>query len=915
MNTDKSDVVEYDEIDEDREEAFTGEEIAVIGMAGRFPGASDIHEFWNNLKNGVESVSFLTQPELEAAGFDEEMYSRPDFVKTSGAVLEGKEYFDAAFFGFTPKDAELADPQVRLFYECAWQALESAGYQADYFDGLIGLYAGISPHFNWKIMSMLSPGFGGTGGLQGLVLTNENFVATRISYALNLQGPAVVVQSACSTSLVAIHMACQGILNGEMDMALAGGVNLAAKSESGYLYREGGIISPDGHCRAFDQKAAGTSVGEGIGIVVLKSLERVIDDRDNILALVKGTAMNNDGRRKVGYTAPSIVGQAQVIQIAHQVAEVEPESISYIETHGTATQLGDPVELEALTRAFNSPGRNFCGIGSVKTNIGHLDSAAGVAGFIKTVLMLMHKTMPPSLHFETPNPKIDFDNSPFYVNTGTSPWNSDDGPLRAGVSSFGIGGTNAHIVLEEWNGSGSPDENRTPHRPYQLMLLSAKTQAALDRMTENMVDRLKQKQIPKLPDISYTLQLGRKPFSFRRALVCQDVSEAIESLSDPGSRKVETFFDPREEAESKIVFMFPGLGSQYTHMGLGLYRDEPLFRKEADRCFEIVNPLLDYDIKAILYPGEVAEKITPPPDVDTSIQRTERAQLAVFIFGYALAKLLISWGIKPSAMIGYSFGEYIAACISGVLSLPDALAMVVTRGKLLREVPQGIMLSIPMPEGEVRQFLNPRISLAIDNGQSCVVSGDTEAVSTLEALMKEKRVMCMRLDAYHAIHSPMMEVLLEEFERKVASVSLNPPEIPYISTVTGDWAKPDDVVSAPYWSRQLRDTVLFKKGLDMLLDQEDAIFLEVGAGKELSAMAIRQIEEKQSEQSGHRVLNLVRKKPETKAEEDRKHNPPHRFPLHHSQTRSDVAVWRGYPLGTLLGKQKPPQGVVALLSL
>ncbi|MCP5053871.1 MAG: amino acid adenylation domain-containing protein, partial [bacterium] len=856
----KTDVIEMDQMEEHKQDAFTGEEVAVIGMAARFPGAGNIDEFWHNLKNGIESISFLTESELDAAGCDKALYSRPDYVKTPGSVLEEREYFDAAFFGFTPNDAEMTDPQVRLFYECAWQALESAGYYPGSFSGLIGLYAGISANFYWKAMSILSDKFTGIDPLQASLLTDGNFVATRISYALNLKGPAVVVQSACSTSLVAIHMACQGIINGEMDMALAGGVTLPAKNGTGYLYQEGGILSPDGHCRAFDMDAAGSVGGEGVGIVTLKALERALEDRDNILAIVKGTAMNNDGSRKVGYAAPSIVGQAQVIQIAHQVAEVEPESVSYIETHGTATTLGDPVELEALIRAFNTGKRNFCGIGSVKTNIGHLNAAAGVASFIKTVLALMHRTMPPSLHFNTPNPKIDFENSPFYVNTKASRWENGDGPLRAGVSAFGIGGTNAHVVLEDWPGIESPSQNESPPgRPCQLLLLSAKTQPALDRMTQNLSNHLRRNPGLNLSDVAYTLQQGRERFPFGRSLVCADISEAIDNLSAPDSRMVKTFRAKKDEENKGIVFMFPGLGSQYVNMGLELYRTESVFRREMDRCFEILNNLLEYHIKEVLYPGGISngKSSSSLPSID----QTEAAQLVVFIFGYSLATLLIDWGIQPRTMIGYSFGEYIAACISGVFSLQDALALVVVRGQLLRETPRGVMLSVPLPIDQVREFLDDEVALAIDNGSSCVVSGTETAVLEFETSMKKKRIVCMRLDAFHAIHSSMMDVLLEPFESQVAALKLNAPGIPYVSTVTGRWIKPDDAVSPAYWGRQLRDTVYFNQGLELLLDEGDTILLEVGVGRDISAMALRQIEETGRQQSGLHVVNLVQNSP------------------------------------------------------
>ncbi|MCP5052505.1 MAG: amino acid adenylation domain-containing protein, partial [bacterium] len=844
------------------EENLSGDEIAVIGMAGRFPGAVDIHRFWDNLKNGVESISFPTQPELEQVGYDDEVTKRAGFVKTKGGVVSGKEYFDASFFGYTPHEAEIMDPKIRLFYQSAWEALESAGYEAGSYPGMIGLYAGANLDFTWKAMvrfsnrqTMLTP-------FATSLLTGENFLVSNVSYTLNLKGPAVFVQTACSTSLVAIHMACQGILDGEADMALAGGVSLRVREETGYLYQEGGVQSSDGHCRAFDAGASGTAGGEGVGVVVLKNIQKALEDRDPVLALIKGSAVNNDGNRKPGFTAPSVTGQKQVIQLAHLLADVEPQSITYVEAHGSGTALGDPIEVEALTQAFDTDQKKFCGIGTVKTNIGHLDAAAGVAGFIKTVLALQHKTIPPSLHFQTPNPRIDFENSPFYVNTRLTPWENNGHPLRAGVSSFGIGGTNAHIVLEEWPGTDDApaDDSEIPARPCHLLLLSAKTQTALDKMTANLAIYLKNNPT-NLPDVSYTLQKGRKRFQYRRKLVCADIPEAIQCLTseDRDSRNLQTFRAEKEEQSIPVVFLFPGLGSQYVNMGLGLYETEPLFRETMDRCFGILKPLLDYDPGEILYPSSSA---APSP---VNINQIETSQLAVFIFGYSLAILIMEWGIHPRAMIGYSFGEYIAACISGVFSLQDALKLLVVRGQLLREVPGGAMLSVPLTASEVRPFLegNDQLALGIDNGFSCVVSGTEEAVKIFESRMKGQRLVCMRLDTGHALHSPMMDAISDRFEKEVAALQLTPPRVPYISTVTGTWIKTSDAVSPGYWRRQLRQPVQFDAGLRLLLEEEENVFIEVGAGRDISAMVRRRVDDAETEnpRSRHQVVNLSPQRP------------------------------------------------------
>jgi acyl transferase domain-containing protein len=816
-------------------ENTTGLEIAVIGMAGQFPGAIDIHQFWRNLKESVESFTFFSDRELIDAGIDPGKIKDPNYIKSCGGVLEDKEYFDAAFFGYKPTEAEVMDPQTRVFLQCAWHALEDAAYDPGSYKGLIGLYAGSSSNFRWEALTFASGAINALGQFTSSLFTQRDFLCTHVSYNLGLKGPGVYLKTTCSTSLVAVHLACQAILNGECDMALAGGVSIITWEKSGYLYQEGMIISPDGHCRAFDAEAKGTVGGEGVGTVVLKRLEEALEDRDHIYAVVKGTAVNNDGTRKIGYTAPSIDGQAGVIREAHRVADVEPGSITYVETHGTGTPVGDPIEIEALKTAFKTNKKGFCRIGSVKTNIGHLDSAAGIAGFIKTVLALKHRQVPPSLHFNTPNPKIDFDNSPFRVNATLSKWESDGYPLRAGVSSFGIGGTNAHTVLEEWPDSAERIAH-SAERKEQLILLSAKTPSALNKMTENLRDYFSNNPVhpvnpqnPVLPDIAYTLQVGRRAFKHRRMLVCSTVEEAVEALSVPGSRKVRTGVTKAEDRP--VVFMFSGLGAQYVNMGRDLYEAVPAFREEMDRCFEILEPLVDDDIKEILYPGSFNRSYK------ININQTEITQLVIFAIEYALAKMLIKWGIKPYTMIGYSFGEYTAACIAGVLSLEDALHLVVQRSRLIRTTRPGAMLSVPLPKEEVN--CPPSLSLAIDNGPSCIVSGPEAEAAAFEERMKEKKYLCVRLTASHALHSHMMEPILKEFRETVSRLELHEPRIPYISNVTGDWIKDREAVDPGYWVTHLRETVRFADGVKQLLNHQNApnwVFLEIGPGYDLCTL-------------------------------------------------------------------------------
>jgi amino acid adenylation domain-containing protein len=857
----------------------SGLEIAVIGMACRFPGAKNIHEFWNNLINGVESVWFSTDEEIKKSGIGPQLLENPQYVKTRGGILEGKEFFDAFFFEYTAREAEIMDPQMRIFHECSWEALEDAGYSSDFYRESIGLYAGSSSSFSWECLSLFSGKVSEIGEFSAINLVNKDFLTTRVSYKLDLQGPSSSIQTACSTSLVAIHMACRALLMGECKVALAGGVTAAPGEKKGYLHQEGMISSSDGHCRAFDARANGINGGNGVGVVVLKPLRNAIAVGDHIYAVIKGSAINNDGTRKIGFTAPAVKGQAEVIRAALRFSRVEPGSISYIETHGTGTPLGDQVEIEALKKAFNTDKKCFCAIGSVKTNIGHLDAAAGAAGFIKTVLALKHKQIPPSLHFETPHPALEIEDSPFYVNTCLTRWESSDFPLRAGVSSFGIGGTNVHVILEEvpteiFDKEGTrglaPLINAGTSKEYQLILLSAKSKSALEMMTLNLQEYLKRNPGIDLADAAYTLQVGRKNFPYRRKVLCSTTAEAITALSSSDSHRPTTTRVKQENPS--VIFMFPGIGVQYVNMGWELYQNEPLFREEMDRCFEILNGLVDYNLKEILYPGNSVSELSrvsgvsrdsshgsvqtpgtgdsplergipdPSKGGGVNINQTDIAQVVIFIVEYALARLLIKLGIKPQAMIGYSFGEYTAACISGVFSLEDALDIIVSRGKLIETVSNGGMLSVPLSLKELKSLLNEKLSIAVDNGSSCIVSGSIEEIDAFEKHMKEKRYMCMRLQSSHAIHSRMMEPILNDFQQLVGKIQQNKPQIPYISNVTGDWFTSGNAPELGYWSRHLRETVRFADGIQELIKKDNVIFIELGPGRDLSALLRRYVD-------------------------------------------------------------------------
>jgi acyl transferase domain-containing protein len=747
-------------------------EVAIIGMAGRLPGARNLEEFWHNVRGGVESITTFSEAELAAAGIAPAMLRDPRYVK-AWSVLADAESFDASFFGFTPKEAELMDPQHRLFLECAWAALEDAGYETEKYHGSIGVYAGAGMN-TYLIHNVQADGdlIRSAAGLQMIIGGDKDFLTTQVSYKCNLQGPSVAIQTACSTSLVAVHLACQSLLGGECDMALAGGVTLRVPQSAGYLYQEGGILSPDGHCRAFDVQARGTVCGSGVGIVVLKRLDEAVADGDSIRAVIKGTAINNDGSRKVGYTAPSLDGQTRVVVRALAMAEVSPETVSYIETHGTGTAVGDPIEIAALTQAFRSGTgkRGFCAVGSVKTNIGHLGAAAGVTGLIKTVLALMHKELPPSLYFEHPNPQIDFANSPFYVQTTLAPWRAEKGPRRAGVSAFAMGGTNAHVVLEEASPRGESGESR----PWKLLVLSAKTSTALERVSTNLAAHLKKHRDLNLADVAHTLQIGRKAFRHRRMLVCRDGDDAVTALERPGVQRVGT--NGQERTDRPVAFLFPGQGTQYLHMGFEVYQSESTVRDEVDRCSELLRAHLNIDLREVLYAREEGAQGAIQRLHDPAI-----AEPALFTIEYALARLWMAWGVRPEAMIGHGIGEYVAACLAGVLSVTDTLVLVAARAQLMQRLPR----------------------------------------------------------SSQTVYSEMMEPLVAPFREQVEALELRPPTIPYVSNVTGTWITAAEATSPSYWTAQVCQTVRVAECLRELLQEPDRILLEVGPGRTLISSARR----------------------------------------------------------------------------
>ncbi len=815
--------------------------IAIIGLSCRFPQAENLEKFWNLLYHGTEAVTFFSDESLLAAGIKAEHLTHPDYVKAT-ALLEGIELFDANFFNMPPREAEITDPQHRIFLECMVEALEMSGYNPDIYPGKIGVYAGcgLSSYLLNNIIANPET-CQNSSHFQLLMGNNKDFMPSRASYKLNLTGPSLNISTACSTSLVAIHTACQSLLDYHCDIALSGGVSIQVPQQQGYFYEPAGISSPDGHCRAFDAQAQGTVSGNGAGVVTLKRLDDALTDGDTIHAVICASAVNNDGSDKVGYTAPSVNGQASVIAEAQAVADINPETIGFIEAHGTGTSLGDPIEIEALTQAFRMQTQKtgFCAIGSVKTNFGHLDEAAGIAGLIKTVLALKHRKIPASLHYTQPNPEINFQDSPFFVNQKLRDWVADgDNPLRAGVSSFGIGGTNAHLIIEQ-----APTRPASEHsQKTQLLILSAKTHTSLNSATANLLDYFKQNPKTNLADVSYTLKIGRKAYVYKRFIVCQSVVEAISQLQLSLQQNNDLL--PTTPSQ-KCVFMFSGQGSQYSEMGHQLYQQETVFRQHFDHCAELLQPLLKLDLRSLCFSDNNSQQLS----------QTAIAQPLLFSFEYALAQLWISFGIKPQAMIGHSIGEYVAACLSHVFSLSDALNLVALRGRLMQQLPTGKMLAVSLPVAEIEPLLNADLAIAaVNEPQRTIISGTTEAVTALQQHLQHQQIQSQLLQTSHAFHSAMMEPIVDEFISALHKIDLKTPKTPYISNVSGTWITDEQATDPAYYARHLRQTVRFADGITPLLQDSQNLFLEIGPGRTLTGCVARHASITQS----HTVVNSTR---------------------------------------------------------
>lgn len=812
--------------------------IAVVGMSGRFPGARDVSTFWQNIKNGVESITRFTVEELEIpAPRMEEGVPDASFVCAKG-MLDDIEMFDARFFGYLPREAELMDPQHRVFLELCSETLENAGYDAHRYPGSIGVYGGCymdtylmsnlcsDPQFLRGLVDSIQ-----IGSLQTELGNDKDYLATRVAFKLGLRGPAMTLQTACSTSLVAIATACQSVASYQCDMALAGGVTIVLPQKRGYHYREGGMLSPDGHCRTFDEHAAGTVFSNGAAVVLLKRVADAVADGDTIYAVIRGYATNNDGGAKVSYTAPSVAGQAEVISLALAMADVDPRTIGYVEAHGTATPIGDPIEIAGISTAYRAytADTGYCAIGSVKANLGHLDVASGAIGLIKTALAVHEGVLPPSINFTRPNPRIDFSNSPFYVNTELRTWPVSEGPRRAGVSAFGVGGTNAHVVLEQ-----APERQTTGlKRSHSLLTLSARSEAALAMQAERLAAFLEARPEASLDDVAYTLQVGRRQFEHRRFAVASDIAGAVAKLRNaalPGE------VHELRASHPKVVFLFPGQGAQYPGMARELYASEPVFRDVIDRCCDALGASAQNPREYLLW--DPRQSPLDSVQAAAGLARTKIAQPAIFAMEMALGRLLQSWGVQPAAVMGHSVGEFAAACVAGVFELGDAMRLVAARGALMQEQPPGKMLAVRAAASELEGLLPAGVSIAAVNAPTLtVVSGATELIDALATSLAQRGVNASVLMTSHAFHSPMMEPVRAPLVRAVTAVTRTPATIAVVSTAFARAATDQELCDPGYWGHQLLSPVRFAESVAVAAQDEHHVLLEVGPGQTLTTLA------------------------------------------------------------------------------
>jgi phthiocerol/phenolphthiocerol synthesis type-I polyketide synthase E len=833
--------------------------IAVVGMAGRFPGADSVSAFWRNLRLGVESIVDLSEDELLSAGVTEKALANRSYVRRA-ALVPGIDEFDADFFGFTPQAARMMDPQHRLFMQSAWHALEDAGYEPAQIDATVGVFgtSSTSGYLLHNLMSHYDPsmviGQGASFDMVSLSLQNDkDHLATRVAHQLNLRGPALAVQTACSSSLVAVHLACQSILNGECDMALAGGSSLRVPHRVGYWYEQGSMVSPTGHCRPFDIRSDGTIFGSGVGVVVLKPLQDAVDAGDRIHAVIRGSALNNDGSTKMTYAAPNAVGQAEVIAEAHAVADIDASTVGYVETHGTGTPLGDPIEIEGLRQAFEistETRSGACYLGSVKSNIGHLETAAGMAGLIKTILCLKHRAIPATLHYTSPNPELHLDRGPFVVRSEDGLWEWD-GVRRAGVSSFGVGGTNAHVVLEE---PPSVPTSETRSGP-QVLLLSARTAEALQQSRTALATELSGVDEVSLPDAAYTLARRRKePVRLAAVINDQDHAAAVLGAAEHDNVFIGESVENTASNRDRVVFLYPGQGAQHIGMARGLHESEPVFAEHFDACAAAFGEELGFDLRAEVFDG-----------AGRNLERTDRAQPALFAVEYALSKLIESYGVRPAALAGHSIGEYAAAAVAGVFDLPTAVKAVAMRARLMHASARGVMVAVALSPEAIAEHLTPDVDLAtINDPGNCVVAGSEESIRDFQTRLAEKGIVARRVRTAHAFHSRLMDPVIPEFSAFMSRLTMRDPAIPLLSNVTGTHMSASEATNPATWARQIRSTVRFSDELDVLLGEPNRIVVEVGPGGTLTSSAMRH----PKWSSGHRSVRLMRHQAQNRNDHD-----------------------------------------------
>ena len=803
------------------DQTFNDFDIAVIGMSCILPGISNTHEFWNALINNKELVSEFSKEELIKAGINAKLLNDPNYRRFQ-AVIEDKHCFDTTFFDYSPVEAQFLDPQIRILHACAWETMQDGGYDPFDYDGFIGLFCGASSNFAWEASALLNKNAKFNNWVAHH-LVDKDYISSRISYCFDLKGPSVTLYTGCSTSLVSVHMASQSLITGESDMALAGGVSIAPRDKYGYLYQEGMVYSRDGKCRTFDSNASGIVGGEGAGMVMLKLLKRAIEDGDYIHGIIKGSAINNDGRKKMNFSAPSSTMQADVIRMAHNISGIHPDTISYIEAHGTGTKIGDPIEIKALNDAFNTSRKQFCAIGSVKTNVGHLDVAAGVIGLIKTVLALENKIIPASLHYQEANPEIDFKNSPFYVNGELRDWKTKDKIRRAGVSSFGIGGTNVHVILEEYVREATSSDTDQ----INLFKFSAKGSDSLKSHLSKVYDFLNENNEINLNDLAYTLSNYRKKFSKKIFFVANNSAELLSKIKDTLENESEignnTFKNPG------VIFMFTGAGIQYVNMAKDLYKTNSRIRAVMDECFKILRQYSVLDFESLLF--RETDKIE-------YIKHSHIAMPLIFLVEYSIAIFLMEIGIKPQGMIGHSLGEYTAACLSGVITLEDALMLVVRRGELFNSIHNGGMLSIFAGVEELKLLIEEHdLSIAaINTIENTVVSGKMESIQGISESLNKLNIDYRHIKILAAGHSKLIEPLADDFRKITKTIEHFSPKIPYVSNITGDWVTSSQLKNTEYWCEHLLKPVQFLDGVKTILKNgHDNIFLEIGPGNVLAS--------------------------------------------------------------------------------